>query len=59
MSSFGQGQVVTSVTGSFLGRALWIGAGLPETSIRCFLVSPLTEFLATDFLQSKALNIGN
>ena len=31
MSSFRQGQAIISVIGSFLGRALWIGAGPPAS----------------------------
>ena len=39
--------------------AVAFGAGLPETSICCFKVSPLIKIFALDFFQSKALNIDN
>jgi hypothetical protein len=54
-SGFGQGQAITTVIGSYR-RALWIfGAGLPETSICCFRVSPLASFLALDFFSIESL----
>jgi hypothetical protein len=59
LSSFGQGQAVTQVTGSSYTGAVDFGAGLPGD----FDFAVFSLFLQTGFSfrfpRSKALNIGN